>query len=460
MDKRAINMTEGPLLGTMLRFTIPLILIGVLQRLFSVADMIVVGQFCGSLSMAAIGATGTLGSLLLGLFSGLSVGAGVVMAHAVGAGRDEEVHQVVHTAIPVSLISGLLLTIIGVVVAPIILVWMDTPSEYLRLSTIYMQVSYLGTLPSVVYNFGAALLRAAGDTKTPLVHLTLSGVLNVILNVVFVVVFRMDVAGVALATALSNVLAAALVLRTLCRRKDALRLNWRELRFHATPLKGLLRIGIPAGIQGSLFAFSDVLIQSAINSFGAIAGAGHAAAANIEGFVYIIAVNSLHQTTTTFVGQNVGALRYDRVRRVLLLGLACTVVGCVVLSGLSWVFGEQLLGLFIADSPQAVEFGMLRLTWMTLPYALIGLMEVAAGVLRGMGVSMLPTAVTILFTCGFRVLWIWLVFPYFQTLVSIYISYPISWLMTFVVEMAIYAVLLRRRMRVQNRTERSVEICC
>ena len=446
MPRKPIDMCSGPLLGNIIRYTIPIILTGLLQLLFNAADLVVVGQFCGSHSVGAVGATGSIINLIVNLFIGLSVGAGVTVAHHIGAGNEEETGYTVHTAIPLAAVSGLLLTVVGLAVAPVLLRWMDTPDDLLTLSTLYVQVYFCGMIPSMLYNYGAAILRAAGDSRSPLIFLTIAGAVNVVLNIIFVTVIDMDVAGVALATVLSQVLSAVLTLWVLARRTDACRLEWRRMCIHARSLGRMLRIGLPAGIQGSMFSISNVIIQSTVNSFGAVVVSGASAAGNLEGFAYV-AMNSFQQAAMNFTGQNVGALRYDRVRRIMRTCLVSVAVTGVVTGGLLYAFGQPLLGLYITDSQEAIGYGMLRLAIIGLFYFICGMMEVATGVIRGMGVSVAPMLVTVLGVCGFRLVWIWGVFPQLPSLECLYISYPISWAITFLVEMVIYAVIIHHRRR-------------
>lgn len=452
MQKNSIDMTRGPLLGNIIRYTVPIILTSLLQLLFNAADLVVLGQFCGSDSVGAVGSTGSLISLIVNLFMGLSVGAGVTVAQALGSGREDEVSRTVHTAIPVAAIGGAVLTAVGYFLAPVLLGWMATPAEYLPLSTLYVQIYFLGMMPQMVYNFGAAILRAAGDTKSPLVFLLAAGVLNVGLNVLFVIAFEMDVAGVALATSLSQALSAVLVVWALMRRTDGCRFRLPQMRVYWRPLLRMVRIGVPAGIQGSLFSVSNVLIQSTINGFGPAVVSGFAAGGNIEGFAYV-AMNAFHQTAMNFAGQNVGAGRYDRVRKVMRTSLLCATVSGTLFGVLIWALSQPLLGLYITDSAEAIQYGVVRLTVTCLPYFLCGLMEVGSGTVRGMGASLLPMLLTVLTVCVFRVAWVWWVFPLVGTPSFLFASYPITWGLNFLAQLGIYAVLIRRRLRLQKPTE-------
>ena len=444
MPRKPIDMCNGPLFSNVVRYTVPIILTGLLQLLFTAADLMVVGQFCGSASVGAVGATNSIINLITNLFIGLSVGAGVTVAQGLGAGDDEVVRRTVHTAIPLAVVSGLLLTGVGVFAAPIFLRWMNTPQEFIHLSILYVQVYFGGIVSTMVYNYGASILRAAGDSRSPLIFLVIAGGVNVVLNILFVTAFRMDVAGVALATALSQTLSAALVLWALSRRTDACRLNWRRMRLEGRVLLRMLRIGLPAGIQGSMFSISNVMIQSSVNDFGPVAVAGYSAAGSLEGFVYV-SMNALHQTALNFVGQNVGAANYRRVRQVMNTCVASVTVIGVVMAGLLILCGRPLLGLYISDSPEAIEYGVTRLLFIGTTYFLCGTMDVITGGIRGLGASVAPMLITVLGVCGVRLVWIWFALPLIPTLEMIYLSYPISWALTTAAQWITYRMILRRR---------------
>ena len=437
-------MLSGPLLPSIILYTVPIILTSLLQLLFNAADLVIVGRFCGSISVAAVGATGSITNLMVNFFVGLSVGAGVTVAHGLGSREDTVVHNTVHTALPTALVSGVLLTIVGVSFSGTFLRWMGTPETVLPLSSLYMQIYFAGITFTMVYNFCAAILRAAGDTKSPLVFLSFAGVLNVVLNIFFVTVMHMNVAGVALATTISQAVSAVLVTWALMKRTDACRLELKKMKFHKLQLAKMLRIGLPAGIQSSLFSISNVLIQSSINSFGDVLMSGNAAAGNIEGFVYV-SLNAFHQTAVNFMGQNAGAKQYKRVLNTLLdcLGLA-TVTG-LVLGTLVYVCGPTLLSMYITDSQEAIGYGMLRLGYVALPYFLCGLMDVSTGALRGLGESFIPMLISVLGVCGIRIGWIYTIFqiPKFHTPGSLYISYPISWAITFLFQMIAFFLVYR-----------------
>lgn len=442
MKSKNYDLTTIPLFRGIVFYTVPIILTGVLQLLFNAADLIVVGQFCGELSVAAVGATGPLINLIVNLFIGLSVGAGVTVAHGLGSGRAEDVRRTVHTAIPTALAGGVILTVIGVFGSRFFLELMGTPEDVIGLSATYMRIYFSGITASLLYNFGSAILRAAGDTQTPLYYLTAAGIVNVILNVIFVRFMRMNVAGVALATTLSQVLSAVMIIRCLTKRNDACRLDLRRMRFYRRQLRRIMQIGFPAGIQGSLFSISNVIIQSSVNSFGSIAISGNSAAGNIEGFVYTT-MNSFHQTALNFTSQNYGAGKYDRIRKIRTICLISVFIAGASTGWLIYAFGRPLLNFYIPDSPEAIEYGLIRMAYILIPYFLCGLMDVATGLIRGLGSSLLPMIITVIGVCGMRICWIYSVFriPKYHTLQSLYISYTISWTLTFLAELIVFSLL-------------------
>ncbi len=453
MAKSGINLCEGPFLKKILLYTLPIMLTGILQLAFNAADLIIVGQFCGSISVAAVGTTGALTNLIVNLFMGLSVGCGVTVAQALGAGQEKEVHRIIHTAIPTALISGVILTVIGVCFSKTFLQWMGTPEDdVLPLASLYMQIYFGGILGPMIINFGAAILRASGDTKSPLIFLTLSGIINVVLNTIFVTLFHLDVAGVALATVISQFFAAAMVLITLSRRTDACKLDFRKLKIYKAPLWKIIRIGIPSGIQGSMFSISNVILQSSINAFGAVFMSGSAASSNLEGFLYT-SVNSFHQSALNFVGQNVGARKYDNVRKIVNICISCALILGTFLSTLMFLNGENLLSVYISDSEEALHYGLLRMTYVVLPYFTIGLMDVMSGVLRGMGTSFTPMIITVLGVCGIRIGWVYTGYRYFldapveTRATMLFLVYPVSWLVTAIAEMIAYRIVVKKSQR-------------
>lgn len=443
--RKEIDMLHGPLAWPLVTYTIPIMLTSILQLLFNAADLVVVGAYCGSMSVAAVGATGAITNLIVNLFIGLSVGAGVAVAHGIGSQERQQVSDTVHTAVPLALVSGVFLTVLGVGFSRKILQAMGTPEEVLSLAATYMEIYFLGITFNMVYNFCAAMVRAAGDTRTPLVILTAAGVLNVILNIVFVKYLSRNVDGVAMATTISEALSAFAILWVMARRTDSVRLYFNKLRFRAEPLGKMLRIGIPAGIQSCMFSLSNVLLQSAVNSFGAVAVSGNAAVANLEGFMYVIE-NSFHQTAVNYVGQNCGAMQYGRVKKVTWLCLGYATIAGLLFGSLMCVFAPQLLSLYITDSQEAIQIGVARMFVDILPYFIFGIQDVLTGALRGIGASFTSMILTVLGICGVRVLWIYTVFqiPRFHNQTMLYVSYPLSWFVTLIVQLAAFLIVFGR----------------
>ncbi len=450
------NICEGPILKAIILYTIPIIFTGVLQLLFNAADLIIVGRYRGSTAVAAVGTTSAIINLIINLFVGLSVGISVSVAQGLGAKHDDDVHKTVHTAIPSAILSGIILTIVGVFGSEYFLELMGTPDDVIHLSAVYMKIYFCGITASMLYNFGAAILRAAGDTMSPLIFLLVSGVINVIMNIFFVTALDMGVDGVALATVISQTISAVLVIISLIRRNDCCKLNLKKIRFHSKQLIRIIRIGLPAGIQGSLFSISNVLIQSSVNSFGSIVMSGNAAAQNIEGFVYIT-MNSFHQTAVNFTGQNYGAGKFDRIKKILYISLGSVCVVGLVLGAVAVLLSKPLLGIYITDSPEAVEYGIIRLKYICLTYFLCGAMDVMTGMMRGIGSSFAPMIITILGVCGMRIGWIYTIFriPEYHSIISLYLSYPVSWFITFTVELIVFLVLLKKQYSLSNKLKLS-----
>lgn len=423
-----MNMCEGPLAGKMLIFTIPLMFSGILQLLFNAADTIVVGRYAGSQALAAVGSTTSLINLLVNMFMGLSVGANILISRYYGAKREEDIRETVHTSITVAALGGVLLAVLGNTFAKPLLVLMGSPADVVDLAAIYVKIYFMGMPVIMVYNYGAAILRAIGDTKRPLYYLTIAGVVNVILNLFFVVKLEMSVAGVALATVISQCVSVVLLLRCMCQMEGSCRLELKKLGIHKEKAVLLLRHGLPAGLQGSVFSFSNVLIQSSINSFGSIAMAGSSAAANIEGFIYT-AMNSFQQTALCFTSQNLGGGKHDRITKVLRNSvLMVSFVGIVMGCG-CYLFGEELLSVYSSD-PEVISYGLIRFRWIGIPYFLCGIMDALVGMLRGLGYAIVPMAVSIIGACGFRIVWIATVFARFHSLDVLFSSYGISWILT------------------------------
>lgn len=426
--KYEIDMCSGPFLGKILIFYIPLMLSGVLQLLFNAADIIVVGRFAGHVALSAVGSTSSLINLLVNFFMGLSIGANVLVARFYGAGQKKELSEMVHTAILTSVISGFILLILGVIISEPALRLMGTPDDVIAQSTLYMRIYFCGMPFFMAYNFGAAVLRAVGDTKRPLYYLLIAGVINVVLNLIFVIAFSMGVAGVAIATAISQVVSAVLVIRCLIQSDADYKLELSKLHIVKDKMLKMMQIGLPAGLQSSLFSISNVLIQSSVNSFGSIAMAGNTAASNIEGFVYT-SMNAFSQTVVSFTGQNYGAQKYKNIAKILLICQGLVAAVGLVLGNAAYLGGGLLLQLYSTD-PEVIEFGLLRMSIICSTYCLCGMMDTMVGALRGLGCSITPTIVSLTGACLFRVVWIYTVFAEYQTLSSLYISYPISWTLT------------------------------
>lgn len=439
--KYEIDMCSGPILGKILLFSLPLMCSSILQLLFNAADVIVVGRFAGDNSLAAVGSTTSLINLLTNFFMGLSVGANVLVARYFGAKQNKDLTETVHTAMMLSIYSGILLTVIGCIGAPKILLWMQTPEEVRPLAVLYLRIYFAGMTATMLYNFGSAIMRAVGDTRRPLYYLSAAGLINVVLNLLFVVVFHMDVAGVALATVISQCISAVLIVRCMMSMKDSIHLELSKLRINSDKFKRILQIGLPASVQGIIFSFSNVIIQSSVNSFGAVTVAGNSAAANIEGFVYV-AMNAFHQAAISFTGQNVGAARYDRVNKIVYTAELCVLAVGVVLGNLVVLCGRPLLGMY-TSSPEVVEAGMRRVSVICRTYAFCGMMDVMVGSLRGLGYSVMPMLVSLIGACGLRLIWIFTFFQMepFHTVTSLYLTYPVSWFVTFMTHVSCFIIV-------------------
>lgn len=439
-----MDMTTGPMIPKILQFSLPLMLTGILQLLYNAADVIVVGNFAGHTALAAVSSTGSLINLLVNVFMGLSVGASVVIAQAYGAGDVPRMRKAEHTAMTLALFMGLGVGVMGFLLARPMLEWMDSPADVIDGAALYVRIYFLGMPANMLYNFGAAVLRAVGDTKRPLYYLTISGLVNVALNLLLVIVFRMAVAGVAIATVASQVVSMVLVLLCLLRSHGVIRLAPGECRIDRPSALRMIRVGLPAGLQGSLFSISNVLIQSSVNSFGSLVVAGNGVASNIEGFVYT-AMNAQHQAAMTFASQNFGAGKMDRVKRTLWCCLGIVLLFGLGLGLLVLAFGPQLMGLYNQD-PEVIAFGLKRMQIILPTYFLCGMMDVMVGQLRGIGYSIMPMVVSLAGACGLRILWIMTVFAANPTQETLYLSYPISWGITFAIHMICYLTVSRKRL--------------
>ena len=443
--RKHLDMTTGALMPKIIRFTIPLALTGLLQLVYNAADMMVVGRFAGSTSLAAVGATSMLVNLTINLFMGISMGAGVTVAKYIGAGDGQRVSRAVHTTILLGLVSGAIVMTVGLIFSPQFLKWMSTPDDIISLSILYLRIYFMGAPANMLYNFGAAVLRANGDSKRPFYFLTSAGILNIVLNLVFVIKFHMDVAGVAYATIISQYISAICVIIALMNDNGFIRLSIKKLRFWKSELTEILLIGLPAGIQGSLFSISNVMIQSSINSFGSTVIAGNTAAANIDNIVYVCC-NAVSQAAMTFSSQNYGAKKYGRISKTY---SNCIGLSLLIMAGLCtpfYIFKSRLLGIFTTD-PNVIAAGNIRLTIFMTTYFLDTLMDVTTGQLRGLGKSIGPMAITLAGVVGFRTIWLFTVFRSHHTLEMLYYSYPISWIITVIALMTCYICVYRKNIK-------------
>lgn len=430
------NMVSGPTFLKMIIFSVPVILSGILQLLFNACDIIVVGNFAGDASLAAVGSTSSLINLFTNLFIGLSVGSNVLIAHFVGSNDKSKVSLTVHTSIVLAIICGVFLSVAGFIFANPILKLMGSPDDVIMLATLYLKIYFLGMPALLIYNFGAAILRAVGNTKHPLYFLTISGVLNVLLNLLLVICFSMGVAGVAIATVVSEYLSAALIIWYLSEKSEELKLTRSDLKIDPYILKRIIAIGIPAGLQGTIFSLSNVVIQSAINSFGSDVVAGNSATMNIEGFVYM-AMNAIYQTAITFVGQNYGAGKKKRVLRCTLQAEAIVVIVGLLFGVSAYIFSTELLHIY-SRSAAVVAAGKVRCAYILPIYFLCGSMDVMVGALRGIGQSVVPMVTSLIGACALRLVWISTVFKMHRTTGMLYISYPISWIITLIAHIAFF----------------------
>lgn len=440
-NKYEMDMCNGPLFSKIVFFSIPLMLSGMLQLLFNAADIVVVGRFAGNEALAAVGSTSSLTNLLVNVFMGLSVGANVLVARFYGAGQKKELDEMIHTAIATSIVAGIILVFLGIFLARPALTLMGTPQDVINHSVLYMRIYFAGMPVMMLYNFGSAVLRAIGDTKRPLYYLLFAGLVNVILNLIFVISFHMGVAGVALATVISQAISAILVIRCLILNDGSIRLDMKKLRIVPDKLLRMIRIGVPAGLQGAMFSISNVLIQSSVNSFGSIAMAGNTAAQNIEGFAYT-AMNALHQGAVSFSGQNYGAHKFKRIAKTTLICEGMVMVVGILMSVIILVLRYPLLGLYSTDA-EVIEFGINRLLIICTTYFLCGMMDVMVGILRGMGYAIAPMIVSLTGVCALRVIWIYTIFKNNHTLQVLYFSYPVTWTITFLVQLIIFLFIYK-----------------
>ena len=440
--RKSVDMLNGDLYSNILIFALPVILSGVIQLLFNAIDMIVVGKFSGSASMAAVSSTGSLINLVTNLFIGLSVGSSVAVAKRIGTNNYEAIQKAVHTAMKIAFIAGTFITIIGIIFSKNFLILMKSPSDVIDLSTLYLRLYFTGMLGTFVYNFASGILRAKGDTKRPLMALSIAGVLNVVLNLLFVIVFKMDVAGVGLASSISSYVSAIIVIIVLISDPGYIKLDLRHMYIDKDSLIDIVKVGIPAGIQSTVFSLSNVVIQSSINEFGSIVMAGSGAASSIANFVYT-AMNAFYQTCLTFTSQNVGAGNIKRVKSINLICLLYVSIVGLVLGNLVYIFADNLLAIYSNDI-EVIASGKIKLLYMSVPYFICGIMDVYVGSLRGMGSSIFPMIVSLTGACAFRLIWIATYFRINHTIDVLYLSYPLSWIITASVHFITFLVIYNR----------------
>ena len=441
-NKYEIDMCNGTIMDKLVSFSVPLMISGILQILFNAVDIIVVGRFSGSQALAAVGSTTALINMMINLFIGISLGANVLAARFYASDRKKEMSETVHTSIMLALISGILMVFVGLICARWSLELMDTPDDVIDQATLYMRIYFAGMPFFMLYNYGAAILRAVGDTKRPLIYLIISGVLNAILNVFLVVVFHLDVAGVGIATVVSQMVSCILVLRCLYKSEGCYQLRFSKLTIKTRYLGQIFAVGVPAGIQSTVINFSNVLLQSSVNSFGSVAMAGYTAANNVLSFLYV-SVNSVTQACMSFTSQNYGVHKFKRMDRVLVDCLILSVGVALALGSVSYFFGPEILQVY-TEEPDVIASGMEILTYTTLTYFLCGIMDLFPGALRGMGHSGVPMILSILGTVGTRIVWIFYIFPSHRSLGVLFWSYPISWILTIVMQVICFYFVRRK----------------
>ena len=441
-NKYEIDMCNGTLMDKLIVFAVPLMISGVLQLMFNAVDIIVVGQYSGSQSLAAVGSTTALINIFTNLFIGISMGVNVLAARFYAAGQDQQMSETVHTAILVALISGVIMTFVGVGMARWALEVMATPDDVIDLSTLYMRIYFLGMPFFMLYNYGAAILRAVGDTRRPLLFLIVAGITNAMLNVILVVKFHMAVEGVAIATVVSQLISCILVLRCLYQSESSYQLRCSKLRVNVSYLSQIFQGGIPAGIQSVVINFSNAMLQSSVNSFGSTAMAGYTAANNLLGFLYA-SVNSVTQACMSFTSQNYGVGKFKRMDRVLIDCALISVVFAGTLGTIFYVFGSEILQIYTKD-PEVIKAGMEIISITTIPYFLCGIMDLFPGAMRGMGRSGVPMILSIIGTVGTRIVWIYGIFPLHRSLFVLFISYPGSWLITIAMQVICFFIVRKQ----------------
>lgn len=443
-NKYEIDMCNGTIMDKLISFALPLMISGMLQLMFNAVDIIVVGRFTGSQALAAVGSTTALICTFTNLFIGVSLGANVLAARFYASGKTKEMSETVHTAILLALISGIAMSIIGILCARESLVLIATPDDIIGQAALYLRIYFLGMPFFMLYNYGAAILRAVGDTKRPLMYLIAAGTANAVLDLILVIIFKMGVAGVAIGTITSQFISCVLVIRCLCKTDAIYKLYISKLRIKKYHLIQILKVGLPAGIQSTVINFSNVLLQSSVNSFGEIAMAGYTAANNILGFLYV-SVNSVTQACMSFTSQNYGVRKFKRMDKVLANCAILSIIVSVVIGGGSYLLGHQILGIYTKQE-DVIQCGMEILSISTIPYFLCGLMDMIPGSMRGVGYSAVPMLLSIIGTVGTRLVWIYGVFPEHRSLYVLFMSYPVSWGLTIVMQ-AICLVFVRRKIR-------------
>ena len=446
-----VDMTRGNFFLKIVKFCIPLMITGILQLLYNAADLVVVGQFSDQPdAIGAVGSTNALISLVINLFMGLSVGTSVMCARRFAAKDNDGLSRVIHTSITISLMCGTVLGIIGVIFARQFLALMNNPID---LAVTYLRIYFIGMPFNMLYNFAASILRGVGDTKRPLYYLTIAGFVNVLLNLFFVLVFKMDVDGVALATIISQLISCILIINCLLKTKEVYQFSFKKMHLHKDELISITKIGFPAGIQGTIFSISNVLIQSTVNSFGSTVINGNAAAQSIEGFVYT-SMNSVYNAALAFIGQNMGAKKYKNIRKITLYCLIVVSIIAIIMGGGFFLIGKQLAGIY-TNVPAEINIAYIRLHYLCLPYILYGMIDVMVGILRGMSYSLTPMIVSIIGICVFRVAWIYLVFHQIgdysnvESIKLLYVSYPISWIITLAAHFITYLIVYKKRIKPQ-----------
>lgn len=441
-NKYEIDMCNGTIMDKLISFSVPLMVSGILQLLFNAVDIIVVGRFSGSWALAAVGSTTALINVFTNLFIGVSLGANVLAARFYAAGRDQEMSETVHTAITFALISGVVMAFVGLICSRYALEIMGTPDDVIEQAALYMKIYFMGMPFFMLYNYGAAILRAVGDTKRPLMFLIISGVINAILNLILVIAFHLDVAGVAIATAISQMISCILILRCLYKTESSYQLRFSKLTIRGVYLKQIFQVGIPAGIQSMVINLSNALLQSSVNSFGSVAMAGYTAANNILGFLYMSA-NAVTQACMSFTSQNYGVGKLKRMDKVLRDCAILSISIAAVLGGLAYSFGPQILTVYTSD-PKVINCGMEILAYTSITYFLCGIMDLFPGALRGMGYSAVPMVLSVIGTVGTRIVWVFGIFPNHRSLSVLFVSYPVSWIITIVLQVVCFYFVRKR----------------